>query len=195
MTQKEIAKMLGISRATVSLALRNYPKISQETKEKVLKLAKVLNYRPNILAQNLLKGKTYTVGIMQAFPFSPFFIELTGKIHHFLRKRNYVCISVEVGTEQEFKEVIETFLTRKVDAIICLISFLELEGVLQLKKENVKTVFYNENPELPADIVAIDTYKGGSLATEHLMKLGHVKIGFVGKGQNELSDRRYAGYK
>ncbi|MCM8759301.1 MAG: LacI family transcriptional regulator [Candidatus Omnitrophica bacterium] len=195
MTQKDIAKMLGISRSTVSLALKGYPKISKETREKVIRLAKLTNYRPNFIAQNLLKGKTYTIGLMQAFPFSPFFIELTGKIHQLLRKHNYLCISVEIGSSMEFKESLEIFMARRVDALICLISFLDMDGMLQIKNEKIPSVFYNENPDLPADIVAVDTYKGGSLALEHLANLGHKKIGFIGKSRFESTDRRYMGYK
>ncbi|MCM8788934.1 MAG: LacI family transcriptional regulator [Candidatus Omnitrophica bacterium] len=195
MTQKEIAKILGISRATVSLALRNHPKIKKETREKVLKLARMLKYRPNVMAQNLITGKTLTIGIIQPYPLSPFFVELVGKIHFLLRKKNYVCISIESGLGKELNEVLDIFLTRRVDGLICLISFIDLEKIIHIKMENIPGVFYHEDPDLPVDLVAVDTYKGGTLATEHLINLGHKKIGFLGKGHNEQTDRRFLGYK
>jgi len=195
MTQKEIAKILGVSRSTVSLALNNYPKINKETRERILKVAKLLNYRPNVIAQNLVRGKTFTIGLMQPFPFSPFFVELTGRIHQLLRKRNYVCVSIDVGSEREFDETMEIFISRKVDGLICLISFLGAEDILRIKNENLRVVFYHENPEYPADIVAVNAYKAGSITVEHLIGLGHKKIGYIGKGIDESTDRRYTGFK
>ena len=63
-TITEIAKELGISPSTVSRALNNHPAISKKTKRAVVKLAKKLNYQPNLLALNLLNKKTNTIGVI-----------------------------------------------------------------------------------------------------------------------------------
>ena len=63
-TMADLAHELGVSTATVSRALKDYPDISPETKERVLNLAKAWNYRPNALAASLRKQESHTLGVL-----------------------------------------------------------------------------------------------------------------------------------
>lgn len=191
MNQKEIAKTLSVSIATVSLALRDSPRIKKETKEKINELARLIKYRPNLTAQSLLKGRTFMVGIISSQFFDPFHAELAGEIHRYLKKENYVGIFFPIESSEEYQEAVGTLLSRRVDGLILTIS-IGAEKLVKLKEEDVPVVFYQEQ-RIPVDYVDVNIYKGGLLATTHLINLGHKKIGFIDmQGEDEA---RVKGYK
>jgi len=191
MTQKEIAEALDLSVPTVSLSLKDSPIIKKETRERVKNLARLTNYRPNLNARGLLSGRTMTIGII--FPsFQPFHAELAEKLHFCLKKHGYVGIFFPAGNIEEYREAIEILLSRKVDGIISGAPHEE-EEVLKLKEESTPVVFH-EMQHVSVDCVNVDKYRGGYLATSHLINLGHKKIGFIGMPTERVEDR-FAGYR
>jgi len=189
MTQKEIARALNVSVATVSLALNDAPRISPEMKEKVSKMAALGNYRPNLAAQGLLLGKTFTVGVILPAFSNPFYADLAVRIHRYLNKRNYVGLFFPTENWDEYREAVETLLRRKVDGLIS--QPLPPEEAVKIKGL-FTTVFYGMQ-EIPTDYVAVDHYKGVGLAVKHLIGLGHTKIGFI--GMQRPNEKRFAAYK
>ncbi len=193
MVQEEIADILKISRSTVSLALRDSPKVKKQTKDRVKKLASTLNYRPNMAARSLSLKKTFLIGVITPSFSHPFFAELTAKIHSFLHKQGYTAIFFPVTGPNDCKEAIEFLLNRGVEGIIVTSDFLtrEVKSIMELQKENIGMVFFNK-PVILNNYVSVDIYKGGCLATEHLIKCGHRTIGFIGSAVDEP---RFIGYK
>ena len=191
MNQKEIANTLNISVSTVSLALRGSPKVKKETRKKIEKLAQLSKYRPHLGARGLLLGKTYTVGVVLEQFSDPFFAELVEETHHFLTQENYVGIFFPVNNPQGYHEAIEILLSRRVDGIISMMP-AKPEEIVKLKDEAIPVVFY-EAQSIPTDYVEVDIYKGGFLATTHLINLGHRKIGFLCMRRDD--EERFLGYK
>ncbi len=142
MTQKDIAKILGISPATVSLALRNSEKVNQETKEKVKKIADEFNYRPCEIARSLVLKKTWTVGLIIPSFSVTYYFEFSNQIYKKLKENNYLTITLPANTFEERKVVIDSFLRRKVDGLILgKISYSELYW---LKREKIPFVLYDK---------------------------------------------------
>ena len=86
---KDIARDLNVSVVTVSKVLRNHGDISQETRERVLKKMKELNYQPNIAARTLVTGRTYSIGLVVPDLVHPFFAEVAKGITHHVRPKGY----------------------------------------------------------------------------------------------------------
>ena len=109
-TMKDIAKKAGVSKSTVSRALNNDPRIKEQTRKKILKIAGEMNYRPHHMAQALAKKRTNVIGVMiPKTPRSvsdPYFLEFLGGIGEETRKRGFSLLlpSFERGDEKEFKE-------------------------------------------------------------------------------------------
>ena len=88
-TLKDIASKLGLSIMTVSRALNDHPDINDKTKQLVLKAAKELHYTPNIIARNLVRKRSNTLGILIYDLMDTFYIELLNGAEEVLRKNNY----------------------------------------------------------------------------------------------------------
>ncbi len=190
MTQKEIARLLNVSVGTVSMALNDSPVVNPGTKAKVREFARMARYRPNLNARSLLFGRTFTIGVLVCDMLNPFYAGIIEEISLCLKKKNYLSIFVPARTEKESDDALEMLLNRKVDGVI-LISYLPLEKLVRLKEEGVPIAAYNRN--IPVDCVDGDKYGGGLQATEHLIKLGHTKIAFI--GISDESETRFTGYK
>jgi len=188
-TIKDIADRLNVSLGTVSMALRNSPKVKLETRVRVQRLARAVRYRPNFNARALLRGRTFSIGvIMQPFH-DPFYAELVEAIHLELKARDYVGIFMPSHGNADYDDAAETLLNRGVDGIISKAAVPAARA--KLRAENVPTVYFGA--EFPAaDWVAVDRHQGGCLAVEHLLRLGHRKIGFLCR--TRADERRYVGF-
>lgn len=170
----DLAKILDVSTATVSLALNDSPLVKKETKERVKTIASRLNYRPSEVARSLVMKQTKTVGIVSMDAFSPFYHQLDMQIQKELRGHGYLGI---VFNSDNCESAVNTFIERRVDGIIA--SYLPAEAIVAVKNEKIPLVLNNMKPDVPVDYVIVDKYKGGYMAAEHLIKLGYRDIGFV----------------
>src|SRR3954464_15623331 len=116
---KDIARDLGVSVVTVSKVLRDHPDISTETKDRVLKRMKELNYRPNLAARALVTGRSYIAGLVVPDLVHPFFGQVAKGLSQGLRKKGYslVLSSSEDDPELEQQEI-ELLLARRVGVLI-----------------------------------------------------------------------------
>src|SRR5918992_3908450 len=118
-SMKDIARDLGVSVVTVSKVVRNISDISEETRNRVLKRIKELNYTPNAAAQALVTGRSRVVALIVPDLLHPFFAEVAKGLSGALRSQTYslVISSSEEDPALEQKEI-EHLLARRVDALI-----------------------------------------------------------------------------
>src|SRR5262249_49464229 len=116
---KDIAKDLGVSVITVSKALRNHSDISEETKARVLKRVKELDYRPNLAARSLVTGRTYMIGCIVPDLLHSFFSEMVKGLSAALRNTGYTLLisSSEQDPKLE-RQAIDQLVSRRVDALL-----------------------------------------------------------------------------
>ena len=104
---KDIAKELGVSQATISKVLRDHPDIGEETRKRVLKRIKELDYQPNSFARSLVTGRSYLIGLVAPSLQYPFFAEVAKSLAGEIRDKGYSLIvsSSEEDPEIEKEEV------------------------------------------------------------------------------------------
>ncbi|MCM8778131.1 MAG: LacI family transcriptional regulator [Candidatus Omnitrophica bacterium] len=179
-SQKEIARILNVSTATVSLALRNSEKVNEKTRVKVKETAELLNYRPCEIARSLILNKTWSIGLIIPCFSIIYYSELTDAIQKRFREQNYLIITLSADTPEKRKEAITVLLNRKVEGFI--LPKINPDELYWLKKEKAPFVLY-DRPEdsdyTDYNFVCVDKFKGAYKATEHLIKTGYKKIGFL----------------
>ncbi|OGV44533.1 MAG: hypothetical protein A2017_19670 [Lentisphaerae bacterium GWF2_44_16] len=189
MTQKEIADILGVSEATVSLALRDNEKVSPKTRDRVKHLAELTDYRPNFSAQSLALGKTRCIGVIVSDISDVFYSELVQELHRQIRSMDYIALclpSVSIGTSH----VVDTLLCRRVDGIISMSLDISLDEINKIRNSRTPIIYYEYT--FATDSVRVDMVKAGKILTRHLIQQGCRKIAFIGKPS--IPSGRYSGY-
>lgn len=203
-TIKDIAREAGVSITTVSLVLNNKEsRISQETRERILRIAKENNYNPNSSARALVTKKTNTLGLIIPDISNPFFSGLAKAIETEAQKHNYsiiFCNSDEKGKKDVAN--LSLLVSKQVDGLIISTSLRnsDLDHIQQFNR----IVYESSIPVVAIDrqiplknynYVSIDHMEGGFLATRHLLKLGHKRIGCItGPLESTSAQERYNGY-
>lgn len=192
-SQKLIAREAGVSQATVSLVLSGRTVSSESTRQRVIEAAERLKYRPNLLVQGIQTGKTRTIGVM-APPFDLHWSRILYGIHDVLSENDHVPISLwtrhhgpnqESATGYEVSELqqIHRLLDRRVDGVILWPPFASLfsEHVSEFSSRElpVVTIDHVLPVEFRADSVSSDEEMGAKVVAEHLLSLGHRRIGHL----------------
>lgn len=194
---KDIARELGVSVVTVSKSLRDLPGPSAETKARVLKLAKKLNYGPNLTARALVSGRTNTIGLVIPDLVHPFFAQIAKSISNVLVARGYslVVSSSEENPEIERKAV-EQLVARSVDGLLIASTQGSAEIFRWAEKQRIPYVLVDRRFEgLLANFVGVDDVRVGTLATEHLIEVGCQRIAHIGGGRLSSAAGRREGYE
>ncbi len=191
-TIKDIALLANVSHTTVSRALNDKTRIRNETKEKILSIAKELNYRPNFVARSLVMKRTRTLGLITTTIINPFYTELAQGIEATAIELGYniilCCTNSDLSIEKRY---IEMLRSKGVDGLIITSAHIHDPNIEELAKEGVPIVLVNRRTYEPGvrekiDYVGVNNILGGYLAVEHLIKLGHERIGIIG-GSSESS--------
>ncbi|MEO1449533.1 MAG: LacI family DNA-binding transcriptional regulator [Bacteroidota bacterium] len=201
-TLADLAKQLQISTATVSRALKDYPDISQETKQRVLALAKELNYRPNTMAAGLRKRESKVIGVIIPSIVNHFFSSVIKGIMEVAYQADYrvmLCQSDE-SYEKETADARALFNSR-VDGLLVSLAHetRHFDHFREFTDSGTPLVFFDKVPprEIFPEIsrVVVDDYQGAYAAVSHLIGQGHRQIAhFSGPMQASTSSRRYQGY-
>lgn len=181
LTIKDIAKLAGVSAPTVSRVINNSPLVSEETREKVKRIIDEFGYQRNTLARSLVTKKTSTIGVLLSDITNPFYSEIARGMEDEARKFGYTVIFGSTDNTREIqKEYINLFLEQQVDGMIFASVALQDPDVERLFKKDVPFVLVNRRMDtIKTDFVVLDNVKGAYLATEHLIKLGHERIGII----------------
>lgn len=194
---KDIARELGVSTITVSKVLRNHPDIGQETRDRVLRRVKELNYRPNFTARALVTGKMFALGLVVPDLIHPFFGEVAKGLADTLRDRGYALFiaSSEEHPDSEGK-AIEHMLARGVDALIVASAQSDGRFLEQAALQKTPYVLIDRHFNAGRDnFVGVDDYKVGLLATEHLISVGCRRIAHIRGPQVSTASGRANGYR
>lgn len=194
----DVALKAGVSIATVSRVLNNSDhKVNPATRQKVLGVIKELDYRPNALAKGLLMKKTMTVGIIIPDISNSYYAEIVRGIQDMADQSGYAIILLNTDRNQDriIKHIY--FLREKAaDGIIFSGGVIHAEKVLSSLKELRERVVVIGRHQVDFSAVVIDDKGGAAKATQHLIELGHRRIGFIGGPDKSNSARdRLSGYK
>lgn len=195
---RDIAADLGLSIMAVSKALRGHADIGRETRQRVIRRAEELGYRPNQLARQLLEGRSRTMGMVVPTLAYSFFAQLAHGVSSVLLARGYqllLCNSDgDVAREQE---QVKSLLAHQVEAVVLASSgALEQESEMGcLRGAGVPYVLAGRGvPHFPANFVGSDGVAIGGLATRHLIQQGYRRIGHIHGPPVAGSVQRRKGY-
>jgi LacI family transcriptional regulator len=194
---KDIARDLNVSVVTVSKVLRNHSDISLETRRRVLKRMKELNYRPNLAARALITGRTHTVGLVVPDLLHPFFAQVAKAISAALREKEYGLFisSSEDDPALESSEV-DKLLARGVDALIVASTQWSVQSFRLIEEHNTPYVLVDRSfAGLAANFVGVDDVMAGVLATEHLLSQGCRRIAHIRGPDVSTAVNRLEGYR
>jgi LacI family transcriptional regulator len=195
-----IAEQLGLSTATVSLALRSSPLVAEETKKRVQQVAEDLGYIYNRSAASLRTARTNIVGLVVHDILNPYFAELVSALEIELGKRNQTVLLCNHGDDPaRQRNFLETLLQYRADGVIlCPSTGTEAKDVDRLERAGLPAVLAaREIPGLEsAPSVRGDDRGGIASATRHLIELGHRRIAFIGGRVGSFAGgERRAGYQ
>jgi DNA-binding LacI/PurR family transcriptional regulator len=196
----DIARIAGVSHTTVSRALRDNPLISQETRERIKRLAQEMGYTPNAIAQSLQTRSTSTIGLVVTSIADPFLNDVVKGVEEVARAAGFsVLLSATHNDPEQEMVVIETFHRRRVDGILVASSRISSAYKGRLDRIRVPTVIINSQAESQHELlnwVAVDDYMGAYQAVTYLLQLGHRSIGYLGISSRPRSNRqRFEGYR
>jgi LacI family transcriptional regulator len=199
LTISDIAKLAGVSRATVSGVLNNSPTVSERTKSKVMAIIEKHNYRPNAIARALALKQTGVIGLLVKDISNPLYSQIAMGVEELCVDNNYSVIMGNTNTQPERElSKINLLKRRQVDGLILLPvqKGVDLGHLWELRKENYPFVLLAEVPGIQADLVRADDEKGAFEAVNHLIELGRRRIGYIcGPETAMASDRRLEGYR
>ena len=194
-TMEDVAKRAGVSRALVSLVMNHSPKVSDQKRRAVLRAARDLGYRPNLMARNLAQQRTQTLGVLVNDLHNPFFPEVIDGIETAAEEQDYRVL-VQNGRRSPERELaaVETLLQFQVEALVLVGPRLEDEQFEAIGR-TVPTVVVASGRNHPGvDTIVTDDRRGGELAVEHLASLGHERIVHIDGAQNASARERRDGY-
>jgi LacI family transcriptional regulator len=177
----DIAQALGVSKTLVSMVLNNKADengISKITQKKVLKYAKAVNYKPNLMARGLRMGVTNTIGLVVSDIANPFYSKMARFIEDALAPENYhlVICSTDEDPEKE-KRIIHLMREKQFDGIIVSSSQKTCNDFKQLLREDYPFVLIDRKiKNIKANYVGIDNFDSTYQAMQHLIKAGYKNI-------------------
>lgn len=196
----DIANKVGVSRGTVDRALHGRGRIDEAMREKILRVAAEMNYRPNTLARSLKTNKSGLIGVLMPSVMNSFFSEIIQGISEASSRANIALVFCLVDDDTPVDKFLSLLLEKRVDGVI-LSPFTNRNATEflceQLVDEDVPVVSITQPVDHPnVTYVMSDNIGGGYTATDHLIKLGHKKIAYVSFSDTDyISAQRYEGYK
>ena len=201
-TMNELAKLAGVSVSTVSRALAGNPVINQQTREKVVALAREHGFQPNMLARNLRLRRSETIGVVLPLGHQadqhltdPFFLTLIGHLADELAQRGYDMLLKKVvpRDDQWLRRLAES---GRVDGIVVIGQSDQEAALATVARSYAPLVVWGASlPDQTYVTVGSDNLAGGALATRHLIARGRTRLIFVGDTRPPEIAQREAGFR
>lgn len=199
MQMGDIARLAGVSIATVSRALSGHPAIPAATRDRITELARSVNYQVNVGAASLRKRDVKTVAVcilvdrLQSIS-DPFILSLLGHIADALDQRGYSLLLTRASTEQP-DTITHMVENGQAAGVIVIGQFIHPDHLNAPMLRGVPMMVWGAAlPSMLYPVVGTDNELGGYLATRHLLEQGCRRIAFLGEHQHPEADLRYAGY-
>ena len=186
-TTHDVAAKAGVSQPTVSLVLSRNPtaRLSANTRERVLKAAEELGYRPNVVARSLVRRRSYAIGLVVPDLANQFFAHVVSGAQRVAIEEGYAVLLCEQrGTSID--QHLDALRARQVDGLI-----LDAAGAASIPEELLDgiNVVLIDQPSERWPGVASDAEGAGRMAAEHLLGLGHRRVAFIGPSADVHSFR------
>lgn len=194
---KDIADKTGFSTNTVSLALRESPRIPEPTRLLIRNAAAELNYLPNQIAKSLVSRETKTIGLVLTDINNPTLTHTAQAIEKALAARGYgTLFATSNNNLNDEMRAIELVRARQVDGILIYpTTHRKLDHLRVLRRANYPIVLLVGDPDAGIDAVCMDERRGAYKATRHLIDIGHTEIGIIDSADPNGNLEKREGYR
>ena len=197
-TIRDVARLAGVSISTVSLALNTPGRVSAETRRKVAEAANAVGFTANPIAQSLKRGRSRLIGLVVADITNPFFGRLLREIESCAAAAGYLVVVADTQAESLQERAVLTHLqAQRAAGVILSPHGSGPEHVELIRNLAMPVVLFDHRLEgLEADYVGTDNELASAMLTEHLIRLGHRRIAWVGGPAGiYTAERRRAGFE
>lgn len=194
----DVAKLAGVSITTVSKVINGYTDVSSKTRQKVLNIITEMKFQPNVIARSLVKGRSWAVGIFLTTTFANSFVSgVMGGMKKILENSGYDLIYLAQGNKDPDYNFVKHCLSRNVDGVVVFGFSRDDKNLEELIHAEIPTIFIDiDLIGKRAGYITSDNLLGTFLATEHLCRLGHRRIGYISPELGYFVARaRFEGYK
>lgn len=181
MNIKEIAKLAGVSKTTVSRVLNKNSLVAEGTRKKVMDIIERMDYLPNYLARSLRIRETKTIGVIVPDIGNPFYFEVLRGIEKVLYKKdfNIMLCNSDYDEEKEFR-YISLLASKKVDGIIVAPCSERSNGIKNILTWNIPFVVFDiPQTNLNTNSILVDHSQCSYIATKYLIESGHKDIAII----------------
>lgn len=173
----DVARIARVSASTVSRALSGYPHVSPGTRQAVRSAAVTLRYRPNLMAQDLARGRSQTVGLLLPDTVSPFWGRLVKGIETGLREHDYSLLMASAEGSASASKALELLISHHVDGLVVAAGGnISDEDVLALTDEIPFVAVGRSLAGREDSLIRVQNSQGAYQVTQHLIALGHARI-------------------
>jgi LacI family transcriptional regulator len=181
-TVTDVAREAGVSVATAGRALGGYGRVGEEMRATVQEVADRLGYSPNVVARSMRSGNTHSIGFVGADISNPFFATAMRGICDVAREEGYEAILMNSDDRLETeRNAVRVLLDKQIEGIVVApTSVTDVEHLKRAQDQGVPVVLLDRHiPMLDTDSVGIDNEAAAREAVEHLLQLGHRRIGLL----------------
>ena len=198
LTIQDIARLAGVSKATVSRVLNHNTSVAPELRERVMRIVQEYDFVPNVIATDLAKGRTRLIGVLAPPLTWPAIPEIMRGVAEYIEHTPYEIILYTINTERNHTDVLDRILAMRMISGLLAILPGELSRHLSSRFQQGLPLVMIEDQEAPGNIpwVGIDNISSAYTATNHLIELGHRRIAHIlGPQHYHCVIERYQGYR
>lgn len=195
-TIHDVARLAQLSKSTVSNVIRGASGVNRDTRQRVEEAIRVLGYRPNVVARQLVQQRTTVLGIVIGDLDNPFYAEMAKLIERCATARGYQLMFCNTQVDEHTElSGIKSLIEHRVAGLLFLAYAGDAESARQAVADQLPSVFVTCDADW-GDVVAVDDVEAAAAATRHLIELGHRRIAYFADTVHEAraESARRGGY-
>lgn len=195
-TIKDIAQELGVTSMTVSRALNDQPGVSSETRARIIKTIEKLGYYPNELARSLRLKQSSTIGLIIPNLDNQVYAEIARSLENVCTDEGYLVLLCNSGRDPEREQnFVQMLRAKQVDGVVMIPGQEPLKLIQPLQDARIPAVILEH--DIPEHCcIVVDDLEGGRIGTQHLLSLGHRRIGMISRTRHSgTSALRVTGFQ
>jgi DNA-binding LacI/PurR family transcriptional regulator len=191
-TSYDVARIAGVSQSAVSRAFRPGLSVSDKTRDKVMKAAKKLGYRPNAIARMLITQRSGMVAVIISSISNLVYPELLSILTEHLSSRGVKVLLFTLDESSQLENILEQLWTYQVDGVIALTAHFDHEEIAQFEDHNIPVVLYNRQvPDHPVNTVNVDHGQGVRQLVDHMIAGGCERfLVLSGPSESDVANER-----
>ena len=192
----DIARKAGVGIGTVSRAINNHPHVSPQTRERVLQIIKEMKYQPHAMARGLARKKTNMIAVIVPVFTGYFFLEVLKGVQQAVIRDHYDLLLYSIDQSEKTDQFLKkTLREKRVDGVL-LISLNISEQFAEYFLDSEFPIVLVDSYHSQLDSITVMNEQGALIATEHLLGLGHRRVGMIdGQLKSSPAQVRLRGYK